>query len=129
MSGAVASTPYMNQLADVAAEEEARKDQIFGTLRYQSGTDLANRSLQENMQQRALEEQAWATQGAWDLAAQQANAGNELAAWQTQYGGDFGAWQAQNQMGMQDFWNQQNYGLQQQQMGLQGVMGLLGGIL
>jgi len=124
-SGMVASTPYMNQLADVAAEEEARKDQIFGQLRYASGTDFANRQLQEEMQQRQLKEQAWATHGGWDMGAQMANAQNDLAAWQTQYGGDFGAWQAQNQMGMENYWNQQQ--LQQQQLG--GVMGILGGIL
>lgn len=124
-SGMVASTPYMNKLGDVAAEEEARKDQIFGQLRYQSGTDFANRQLQEEMQQRALEEQAWATHGGWDMGAQMANAQNDLSAWQTQYGGDFGAWQAQNDWGMQNYWNQQN--MNQNQLGQ--VMGMIGGIL
>lgn len=109
-SGMVASTPYMNQLADVAAEEQARQDQIFGTLKYQAGTDFANRQLQEALQRRELEEAAWAQRGAWDMAAQQANAANNLAAWQ-QMGNwgqanadrDYGAWQmgneySQNQM-------------------------------
>ena len=130
MSGMVASTPYMNQLGDVAAEEQARQDQIFGTLQYQAGTDLANRQLQESLQRRDLEEAAWSQRGNWDMAAQGQNVANNLAAWQQQgnWGQqnadrDFGAFDLENQYGFQNYQDQQG----NQQAMMQMLMGMFGG--
>jgi len=133
-SGAVASTPYMEHLGNIAAEEEARKDQIFGQYRMATGMDYAQRQLQEAMQRRDLEADVWGQQQAMAMQAALANQQANLQNAQFGSGQDFQAWLAQNQMGMDDYWNQQDYKLQydlmNQQVGgdlmAQMMMGMMG---
>lgn len=111
-SGSVASTPYMGHLAGIAADEQARQDQIFGQLRFQSGTDFANRQLQEEMQQRQLEQQAWAQYEQMNQGSQMANMQRDLGIWDTtnqmnmfNTGLQFQGNQAANQFAFQDYQN------------------------
>jgi hypothetical protein len=124
-SGMVASTPYMGHLAGVAADEEARKDQIFGTLRYQTGTDFANRKQQAALQQQQLDYQAAQAYEQQRIQAEMANMQRDL-----------GLWEGTNQMNMYNTGlNFQDYQSQQQnqpnwedQMALyMAGMGLSGG--
>lgn len=130
-SGMVASTPYMGHLAGVAGDEEARKDQIFGTLRKETGMDYANRMFQGGMFNASAENEAMAQHYAAQMAASQANAANALDLYGTQEGFNYGANQQMNSLGQQDYWNQMNFNANQQAQAheLNNVMGMMGGIL
>lgn len=127
-SGMVASTPYMNQLADVAAEEEARKDQIFGQLRYQTGTDFANRSDQAGMFNANAQNQSAAMGYQGELAANQFNAEQALQQWMAENNIGMQNNQLQNTLGMQNYWNTQEFNQSQDDALMGQMMDIFGGM-
>ena len=115
-SGMAMSTPYAESLGGVARKSANDIASLTEAYKYNASEAFAERAMQEQLQERALAEQAWAQQQQLNQAAQIANQQAAFQAWnaQNQYGQN--QWQNQNTLGMEDYWNQQDYGLQQQQL-------------
>jgi hypothetical protein len=118
-SGMAMSTPYAQALGGVARNSANDIASITEQYRYGASEALAERRMQEELQQRALEQASWEAQQQMNLAAQQSNQQAAFQAWmaENQYGQN--QWQNQNTLGMEDYWNQQSmnqdWQLQQQQ--------------
>lgn len=114
-SGMAMSTPYTEALGGVARKSANDIAALTEAYRYNASEALADRRMQEELQQRELEQAAWEAQQQMNMQAQMANQQNMFNAWnaQNQYGLE--SWLAQNQLGMQDYWSQQDLNQQNQQ--------------
>jgi hypothetical protein len=118
-SGFAMSDPYVKSLGGVARNSANDIAALTEQYRYGASEALAERRMQEELQQRALEQASWEAQQQINIATQQANQQAAFQAWmaENQYGQN--QWLNQNQLGMEDYWNQQSmnqdWQLQQQQ--------------
>lgn len=131
-SGMAMSTPYAQALGGVARNSANDIAALTEAYRYNASEAFAERSMQEQLQERELAEQAWAQQQQLNMAAQQANQQAAFQAWmaENQYGQN--QWQDQNSLGLQGYLGQQglnqNAQSQQQQALMQMMAQIFGSV-
>lgn len=127
-SGMAMSTPYAEALGEVSRKSGNDIAALTEAYRYNASEALAGRRMEEELQQRQLEEQAWAQQQQLNMAAQMANQNNQYNAWNAQNQWNANQWGAQNTLGMENYWQGQEQQQNQQAMMAQIMAQIMGQI-
>jgi hypothetical protein len=112
-SGFAMSTPYMNELGDAARKASQDRNALTLQYQYDAAQQQAARDLAQQLQAGQHDFGSWQTQGGWDMSGQLANQNQA-----------FQQWLAENNWGMQN----QQMGMQDQNMQQQMLMSILGGL-
>lgn len=116
-SGMAMSTPYAEALGEVSRKSGLDIAALTEQYRYGASEALAERRMQEELQQRALQEAAWEAQNQMNMQAQMMNQQNQFGAWQAGNEWNQDQWLNENTLGMQNSqFQQQQQALNQQMM-------------